>query len=242
MEQEGNSQNLEESTVPEREIEGASLASTEDMTEAEALSADGKPSQQSKKEENNRLTISIAEPAEVRTAEELVPILQKHREWIASVLDPKGRVICGRANLSHADLAGFCLAGVDLRGADLAGADLTKVDFSDALLTGASFRSANLRGANLDRALARRADFEGANLVDVSHSEAEFRGCHFHQTLCLPGFAEALNLRPDEWNAEEKEGDEPANEINQEVLGPPVAEPSQMIGPIPLLAAESAVE
>lgn len=125
--------------------------------------------------------IEISLPVEPKSPEDLQEIVKKHGEWLRSVLDPKLKIVGGRANFSGAILDGWdfsCLylAGAsfsqaNLRNIDFAGANLTGVDFSGALVSNCSFRATRLRRSHWDQASISSCDFSDADMLLTRHLE-----------------------------------------------------------------------
>jgi uncharacterized protein YjbI with pentapeptide repeats len=99
-------------------------------------------------------------------AEELAPVLDRHRQWVASGWEAGKR----------ADLHGRDLHTVDFRGALLADADLHRADLHGAALNGADLDGADLHRADLHGADMRGADLQWADLHDADLHEADLRG------------------------------------------------------------------
>jgi uncharacterized protein YjbI with pentapeptide repeats len=124
-------------------------------------------------------------------AEELVSVLDRHRQWVASGweagkrADLHGRDLhtadfCGAlladADLHRADLHGAALRGADLDGADLHRADLHGADMRGADLHWADLHDADLHGADLRGAMLEEADLHRANLHAADLTHAQLRG------------------------------------------------------------------
>jgi hypothetical protein len=123
--------------------------------------------------------VTVSEPVHPESQEQWDGILQKHQNWIQSVLHPKRHIEAGRANLTGADLRAFDLSGVDLRGAilkeaNLQGCQLIKTNLATAQLQGANLDEANLEGANL-----RRANLLGCSFAHTNLTKADLRKCQF---------------------------------------------------------------
>lgn len=128
------------------------------------------------------LTITPSAPVLVQCREELDPILQRHRLWIDSVLNPSSSIAGGRANLCGSDLSGFDLSGFDLRGANLSKCLMRGTLLRATLLTGANLSESDLQGADLRDAKLRRANLERADLRSADLDGVDFEGAHLRFT------------------------------------------------------------
>ena len=117
--------------------------------------------------------IPVAAPSEIKSREDLDPILEKHHAWISAVLNPKvTHYYSGRANLKGAMLQGFDLSGINLSCADLREANLENADLSHANLSRCKLSGANLKGTRLFKTNLKGAEMQGAFLGDLDLSEA----------------------------------------------------------------------
>lgn len=128
-----------------------------------------------KKAEKGPPEITVSQPTQVTSQEELDDLLEMHRHWIKQVLEPGLDLGPGRANLKGSDLRAFQLEGADLRAARLEHCNLSGVSLMGANLAGANLAGANLEGASLERARLRRANLTGANLKGANLSRADVR-------------------------------------------------------------------
>jgi len=135
-----------------------------------------------------QLDIPVSKPIKVETMDDIQQAVDRHADWIESVINPRSTIVGGRANFRGAELSGYNLAGVDLRGANfsgctlrgtvLSGANLNGANFSGAVLTGADLRGAKLRRANLDGTDLRGADWDGADFTGAQLQGIEIdSGC-----------------------------------------------------------------
>ncbi|MFW7379170.1 MAG: pentapeptide repeat-containing protein [Oligoflexus sp.] len=115
--------------------------------------------------------VTISQAVQPEDEDDWQRILERHSQWVDSVLHPTKEVSGGRANLSGADLRAFDLSGVDLRGAIL----------NEVNLEGCNLRKANLATALLRRAKLKNACLEGAKLRRSDISYAELEGADFRQ-------------------------------------------------------------
>jgi hypothetical protein len=132
-----------------------------------------------KKAEKGPPEITVSQPSQVTSQEELDDLLEMHRHWIKQVLEPGLDLGPGRANLKGSDLRAFNLEGADLRAARLEHCNLSGVSLMGANLAGANLAGANLEGASLERARLRRANLTGANLKGANLSKADLRHIHW---------------------------------------------------------------
>ncbi len=140
--------------------------------------------------------IPISKPDIIACQADLDYVVERHAQWIASILHPSKANQGGRANLSGCDLSGLIFDGVDLRGAKLAGCTISKAeivgsnfstcDFSDANLSHCIFDSVSFRRANLSRVV-----FDGCQLRKVDFRRANWEGSSWEQAV-----AEELVLDP----------------------------------------------
>jgi hypothetical protein len=138
-----------------------------------ATGSAGKPAD--RKPEKAHPEITVSQPTQVSSQEELDDLLEMHRHWIKQVLEPGLDLGPGRANLKGADLRAFNLDGADLRAARLEYCNLSGVSLIAANLAGARLSGANLEGACLDQARLRRATLTGANLTRARLVRADLR-------------------------------------------------------------------
>ena len=115
----------------------------------------------------------------IESSDDLFKVLQDHKSWIATTLDPKGRDIEGRANISKQSLVGMSLKAVDLRCANL-----EETDFSECDLSGANFSRANLQGALFKNAVLYGTNFKNANMKGADLRGAKVHNCNF-QGICI---------------------------------------------------------
>ena len=110
--------------------------------------------------------------------EDLDAVLEKHRSWYQSVVDPRANLLWGhRANLAGQDMSGWNLEGIDLRGADLSnvnfdGCMMQTINLAGAKLSGASMVGADLYRANLSRANLTTTILKRANLKESNFKDA----------------------------------------------------------------------
>ena len=122
---------------------------------------------------------------------ELVPVLDRHRQWVASGWEAGKRadlhgsdlntanlsgVLLADADLHRADLHYALLAGADLEGADLHRADLHEADMRDSDLQWADLHDFDLHGANLRGAMLKEADLHRADLHAADLTNAQLGG------------------------------------------------------------------
>ncbi|MGE0173478.1 MAG: pentapeptide repeat-containing protein [Oligoflexales bacterium] len=115
-----------------------------------------------------------SEVAIINCAEDLESVLELHKTWIESVLDPARPVQGGRANLKGANLDGFDLEGRDLRGASMQRVSLRGANLKGANLTGCDLSQADLEEADLSRAKLRRAVLQNASLIGARLDDTDF--------------------------------------------------------------------
>jgi hypothetical protein len=146
-----------------------------------------------KKAEKGPPEITVSQPTQVTSQEELDDLLEMHRHWIKQVLEPGLDLGPGRANLKGSDLRAFNLEGADLRAARLEHCNLSGVSLIGANLAGANLAGANLEGASLERARLRRANLTGANLKGANLSRADVRHIQWKGVLIeAADFTDAL--------------------------------------------------
>lgn len=135
----------------------------------------------------------------------LVPILDWHRQWIASgwemgkradlhgrdlhALDLRGAILV-EADLHRCDLHGALLNDAELDGADLHRCDLHEADMANADLQWADLHDADLHGANLRGAVLAQADLHRADLHAADLTSAQLSGAD----LCGADLREARGL------------------------------------------------
>lgn len=162
--------------------------------------------------QGRKLEIPVSLPMSVTCRSDLDEILENHKGWLESVLNPSKRIAGGRANLKNADLSGFDLTGVNLSGATLEhakliGANLTKANLTAANLSHADLQGAKLVGTKLKRAILDYADFRDADLIDVDLTKARIHHTHMpkvaqEEPSSSDPLAEAENYVPTESEAE----------------------------------------
>ena len=145
------------------------------------VDADGKAKESQEKKPAFH-EIPLTEAVAIENQEDLEPVLENHRRWMDSVLNPKAQISGGRANFKQMDLRGIEFAGLDLRGANFQGANLSgcnlfKANLSTCNLSGANLKEANLQEARLRKCNLMRADLTGANLEGVDFEGADRRFC-----------------------------------------------------------------
>lgn len=91
-----------------------------------------------------------------------------------------------RVNWSEAYLTGVNLTGVNLTGADLSEARLVFTNLSSADLDGANLSSADLDGANLDGASLRGTSLRGADLDGADLSRARLNHAEIDKSKLTP--------------------------------------------------------
>ena len=127
--------------------------------------------------------IVVAHPVLIQTREEFDEALERHHEWLESVLNPVKKIGLGRANFSGSDFSGWDLTGVNLSGASLkevkfVGACLEKANLSACNLEGADFQGAKTKGLKL-----RRARMKGASFDEGGFAEADCKGTELPQPV-----------------------------------------------------------
>ena len=150
----------------------------------------------------------MAKNAETRgssIADDLVTVLDRHGQWVASgwecgkradlhgrdvhETDLRGALLSDadlhRADLHEASLADGELNGADLHRCDLHGADLHGADLQWADLHEADLHGANLHDAVLDEADLHRADLHTADLTHAALSGADLRGADLREARGL---------------------------------------------------------
>jgi uncharacterized protein YjbI with pentapeptide repeats len=140
----------------------------------ESMMADASAEALAKAETPATPTAQPSEIAVINSAEDLESVLELHKSWIESVLDPQRPVQGGRANLKGVNLDGFNLEGCDLRGASMQRASLKGTNLKGANLTGCDLTQADLEEADLTKAKLRRAVLQNANLIGARLDDTDF--------------------------------------------------------------------